>query len=239
MGAVTRKGQTVRRPAGSWTPLVQRLMAESRRRGLDFEPVPLGVDDRGREVIEFVEGDVGVYPMPAWVWSDDLLVDVAHALRKLHDTTAPLGLPQSGWRRDPVDPPEVICHGDVAPYNTVCRSGRLIAFIDWDYAVPGPRGWDLGYAAYRWIPLTRERHPDGHTGTRAEKERRLDLFCAEYGNADAGDVLNWAVHRLDDLVSYSTQRAAVGDAAFQRTIELGHVALYERDAAWIRETYAT
>lgn len=105
MGAVTRKGQTVRRPAGSWTPLVQRLMAESRRRGLDFVPAPLGVDDRGREVIEFVEGDVGVYPMPAWVWSDDLLVDVAHALRKLHDTTATLGLPQSGWRRDPVDPP--------------------------------------------------------------------------------------------------------------------------------------
>lgn len=237
MGGVVQQGGTVRRPAGPWTPAVQGLMAALRSRGLEFVPAPMGVDDRGREVIEFVEGAVGMYPMPAWVWSDELLVDVARALRALHDTSEALGLPASRWRRHPIDPPEVICHGDVAPYNTVCRGGRFVAFIDWDFAVPAPRGWDLGYAAYRWITLTNEGHPDGYTGTRADKERRLQLFCAEYGNVDPDDVLGWAVRRLEDLVTYSKERAAAGDPAFQRTIELGHVALYERDAAWLRETY--
>lgn len=53
---------------------------------------------------------------------------------------------------------EVICHNDVAHYNTVFVAGRPVAFIDRDPAAPGPRVWDLVYAAYRLVPLTRDEH---------------------------------------------------------------------------------
>lgn len=236
-GAVWRSGATVSRPAGPWTPAVQQLMTTLVEAGLGFVPRPLGVDRDGREAVEFIEGDVGTYPMPAWVWADELLADVARALRRLHDVTASRTIPLDGWRRPAVHPAEVVCHGDVAPYNTVCRSGRLLALIDWDCALPAPRGWDLGYAAYRWVSLTGPGHPDGSDQSDAERDRRLELFCAAYGQLDPHEVIRWALVRLDDLAALSRQRAAEGDPIFTATVAAGHADLYEADARWLREHY--
>lgn len=234
-GIVVRVGTTVRRPSGPWTPLVHQLMNELRAAGLTFIPEPAGLDHQGREVVEFVDGDAPVYPLPLWSWADELLVDVAVALRQLHDASARLKLPHEGWRRPAVPPLDVICHGDVAPYNTVCRHGRLVAFIDWDYAAPGPRGWDLGYAAYRWVSLTPAGHPDGLEQTYADRNRRLRLFCDAYGEITPDEVVRWAIHRLDDLVAFARRQASAGDPAFVATVDAGHDRLYEADAAWLRQ----
>jgi hypothetical protein len=236
-GTVVRQGETVRRPSGPWTPLVQQFMSALRDRGLSFVPEPRGLDSQGREVIAFVQGSVPIYPMPQWVWSDDLLVDVGTKLRELHDATFDMLLPMTGWRRDPILPVEVICHGDIAPYNTVCNDERVSAFIDWDYAIPAPRGWDFGYAAYRWVSLTAPGHSDGSHQDLAEQKRRLDLFCSAYGDISAIDVVRWAVVRLDDLAVRSRLLAVEGDPIFIATVAAGHADLYENDALWLRQTY--
>jgi len=36
----------------------------------------------------------------------------------------------------------------------VFRKGMPVALIDFDTAHPGPRIWDVAYAAYRFVPLT-------------------------------------------------------------------------------------
>ena len=236
-GPVVRVGDTVRRVAGPWTPQVQRWMRRLRDAGVVCVPEPLGLDDRGREVVRYVPGQVPAYPVPDWAWSDDLLVDVASLLRRVHDATAGADLPRTGWRRDAVDPVEVVCHSDVAPYNTVCRDGRVVAFVDWDYAVPAPRGWDVGYAAYRWVTLTPPGHPDGRAQRLAEQRRRLALFCAAYGDVTPADTVRWATLRLDDLGALIRQRAAAGDPAFAAMLRAGDADLYQADAAWLRRTY--
>jgi hypothetical protein len=213
-----RVGDSVHRVAGPWTPLVQRLMRGLREAGVAVVPEPRGLDAEGREVVAYVAGDCPLYPLPGWVWADDVLVQVGSALRAVHDASAGLGLPRDGWRWDAVEPVEVVCHGDVAPYNTVWRDGRLVAFIDWDYAVPAPRGFDLGYAAYRFVSLTPRGHPDGRDSDWTEQRRRLALLCDAYGGADPGDVLRWAIVRLDRLVENGSP----------------HAALYASDAAWLR-----
>src|SRR5260221_6573384 len=48
---VVRVGDTVRRPAGPWTPAVHALLAHLHAVGFDGAPRPLGVDERGREVL--------------------------------------------------------------------------------------------------------------------------------------------------------------------------------------------
>jgi hypothetical protein len=236
-GPVVRLGDVVVRPAGSWTPNVHALMHGLRRAGLPWVPEPVGCDGPGRELIEFIDGDVGIYPMPEWVWSDELLGEVAGALRDVHDAARGLDLPDAGWRRAAIQPTETICHGDIAPYNAVCRTGHLMAFIDWDYAQPAPRGWDLGYAAYRWVSLTPPGHPDGRQQIPAERQRRLELFCSAYGEVTPSEVVDWAIVRLDDLVSLSRRRAAAGDPQFVATVAAGHADLYESDAAWLRAEY--
>src|SRR3712207_8027153 len=48
---VVRVGDTVRRPAGRWTPAVHALLAHLHEAGFRAAPRPLGLDERGREVL--------------------------------------------------------------------------------------------------------------------------------------------------------------------------------------------
>ena len=231
---VVRVGDTVRRVAGPWTPRVAALMTGLRAAGAPGVPEHRGLDEQGREVVEYVEGEVPIYPMPSWLWDDAVLTDVGRGLRRLHDASAQLELPRTGWRRDAVEPVEVVCHGDVAPYNCVFVDRRLVAFIDWDHALPGPRLRDLGEAAYRFVSLTPLGHPDGLELPPAEQWRRVDVLCRAYGEVGAADVIRWAALHLEDLIAYSYERAAAGDAALQATIDAGHVRLYEGDLQHVR-----
>ncbi|MBC7375153.1 MAG: phosphotransferase [Frankiales bacterium] len=222
--------------AGPWTPAVASLMAGLRRAGIQGVPEHLGLDEAGREVVTWVDGEVPVYPMPRWAWDDQVLLDVAHATRAVHDAAAALNLPRTGWRRPAVEPVETVCHGDIAPYNAVFQHGRLVGLIDWDYAVPGPRLWDLGYLAYRFISLTPPGHRDGRPGSGppAEQWRRVGLLSEAYRGVEPVEVVRWAARRLEDLIAYSYAEAAAGNAVLQGTIDLGHVALYEGDLEWVR-----
>lgn len=237
MGEVRRIGTTVRRPSGPWTPRVQERMRALRDRGLTFVPQPYGLDATGAESVEFVDGDVGIYPMPEWVWSDPLLVEVGRTLRLLHDTTRDLPKPASGWQREPSLPADVICHSDIAPYNVVCRDGHLVALIDWDFAMPAPAGWDVGYAAYRWISLTSPDNADGREAGVDEQVRRLAVLAEAYGGITPDEIVRWAILRLDDLVAFSLAQARRGDDRFASAVAAGHPDLYRRDAQWLRAAY--
>ena len=220
---VVRVGDTVRRTAGPWTAQVHALMNGLRASGCDVVPEPRGIDAEGREVVEYVPGECPIYPVPPWVWHDDVLVQVAHALRRVHDVSATLLLGDgTGWRLKRIEPAEVVCHSDVAPYNTVWRAGRLVAFIDWDHAVPAPRGWDLGYAAHRFVSLTPPDNRDGRTADPDEQWRRVGVLCDAYGGADPVDVVRWALVRVERLVANAGP----------------HTATYVGDAAWIERLLA-
>jgi hypothetical protein len=88
VGGATRAGDTVRRVAGPWTPAVHALLGHLRANGFPEAPTPLGVDEHGREVLGYIEGDVPTYPLPGWALSDEALVAVAELIRRLHDASA-------------------------------------------------------------------------------------------------------------------------------------------------------
>jgi hypothetical protein len=158
LSAVVRVGDTVRRPLRPWSVAVHGLLRHLEAREFDGAPRFRGVDDRGREILTFVAGEVGAYPLPAYMWTDEALVGAARLLRRLHDATLGYVAPEGAtWQFVYPDPTrhEVVCHNDVAPYNMVFVDGRPRALIDFDTAGPGPRVWDIAYAAYTFVPLTR------------------------------------------------------------------------------------
>lgn len=228
VNAVVRVGDTVRRTAGPWTPTVHALLAWVRAHGVDGVPAPLGLDDHGREVLTFLPGEVGGWPLPTWVWDDDVLVDAAALLRRWHDASATF--PRTGtWRLPARTPDEVVCVNDVAPYNMVHDGERLAGFIDVDMASPGPRVWDLGYVAYRMCGWCEDMPgPAGVDG-----DARLRLLLRAYGAAGAADpglspadVLRAAHERVLDLAGWTDRHAAETGRAELRE----HAAMYRRDA---------
>ena len=177
-GGVVRVGDTVRRPTGPWTPAVHALLRHLDRKGFSGAPRVLGVDDRGREILEFVDGIVQ--------WPDNGLLDMARVgrmLRAFHDAVADfVPAPDAVWRfpemaadAEPYADGRgvVVCHNDCAGWNVVVADDR-VALIDWDAAGPRPPIWDVAYCAIGCIsnPARLRALADGY-GLSAHDRARL------------------------------------------------------------------
>ncbi|MGW0448781.1 phosphotransferase enzyme family protein [Streptosporangium sandarakinum] len=232
---VVRVGGTVRRPTGRWTPAVHALLDHLAAAGFTGAPRSHGLDGEDREILDFLPGQVPDYPLPEYARSDSTLCAVGALLRDYHDATIGFAAPaDADWYFSPQRPAEVICHGDIAPYNCVFRDGRLVAFIDFDTVHPGPRVWDVAYAAYRFVPLAALHREEGIPPIE-EQARRLRLFADAYGlgETDREALPNTARARLDHLIDHMHAQAAAGNTAFASHIAAGDDVLYRTDAEHI------
>ena len=157
-GAV-RVSTTVRRNMGPWSPAVHAVLRHLEAVGFEYAPCVLGVDDRGREILTYVEGQTSADPRVSFR-SDEALGDIARILRRYHDTIAGFEPQSPSWRFLMGAPRtgEVICHNDFAPYNVITDRGGITALIDWDFAAPAPREWDIAHALWRFVPCIMTRH---------------------------------------------------------------------------------
>jgi aminoglycoside phosphotransferase (APT) family kinase protein len=138
---VVRVDETVRRPTGSHSAFVHSLLTLLADSGFDYAPRFHGLDERGREVLDYLEG--WVPPNLEWRrWNDEQLVEAARMVRSLHDASAGAALAGSA---------ETICHGDLSPCNFVFVRRRPRYLIDFDRAHPDTRRSDLAYMAWAWL----------------------------------------------------------------------------------------
>jgi hypothetical protein len=137
---VVRAGDTVRRPGTAFTAT---LLTHLEANGFDGCPRHLGWDDRGRQILSFIPGDVP----PKWQrFTDHQVAAVAVLLRRFHDAGRDLAAKHGG---------EVICHHDPGPNNTVFRDGHPVALIDFDFAAAGSALDDVAYLAWSWCISSR------------------------------------------------------------------------------------
>jgi hypothetical protein len=125
---VVRIWNTVHRPVRRSTTTVHAVLRHLEQAGFTGAPRVLGFDDAGREVLTYLEGETaGEAPWPAWMSSDEALVQVGSWLRRLHDTTVGFVPPEDAvwFAGRPWRPGLVIGHHDAAPYNAVWQRGRL------------------------------------------------------------------------------------------------------------------
>jgi hypothetical protein len=193
---VVRIGDTVRRPHQPTSFAVAGYLDHLERAGFHGAPRYLGRDDRGRDVLTYLEGSVAGDPPEAWTTSGNLLASVAVLLRRLHEASAgyladarfaaPYG---AVWHRDRVrvdvpdaslPPPELISHCDVTQQNVVVRNGRAVGLVDFDLSGPATRLLDVVNTAMWWVPL---RHPDDLAPhwRALDAPARLRLFADAYG----------------------------------------------------------
>lgn len=163
---VVRVGDTVRRPIKASSPAVQTLLQALQEQDFDGVPRYLGKDDRGREILSFVDGQVPLPTYPAWSMTHAALASVGHLLLRFHQATARIEASGVRWALDRADPQggPVICHNDLFPENVVFRDGQAVALIDFEMAAPGRALWDVAIAVQEWAPLhapqVRWEYPD-------------------------------------------------------------------------------
>jgi aminoglycoside phosphotransferase (APT) family kinase protein len=166
---VVRVGDTVRRPPGHATKLMRDVLVHLEAVGFDAAPRWLGIDEKGRDVLTFLEGDT-YSDTRQLTWSHDQLVAAGALLRRYHDAVAGIGLASGS---------EVVCHGDFGPWNLIWTDGLPRFVIDFDNVHSGPRLEDVGYALWKF-----------------EVETSPGAFLRGYGlPLDARDAVDYAKRR--------------------------------------------
>jgi Ser/Thr protein kinase RdoA (MazF antagonist) len=160
---IRRRGDQIWRPTGPWTPAVHEYLRHLEAAGFDGAPRVLGTDGEF-EILTYIEGEVAADPhwrpgfehhLPGYAMTAESLRASAVLLRQLHDAAAGFVPERTSYRFHPHRPlpGEIICHGDVGPWNTVYRDGLPVAFIDFDGAAPARPLTDLASAAWSFVPL--------------------------------------------------------------------------------------
>jgi hypothetical protein len=225
VNSVVRVGDTVRRPASARTTFVGDLLRLLESGGWSGAPRYLGVDEKGRGILGYLEGHVAWEPrQPAAVSSDESLVAVARLMREFHDLTA--GTPLAGAQ-------EVVCHNDLSPRNTIYRpvGGELrpVAFIDWDLAAPGARIHDVAHVCWQYLGL-------GPAVTDvSDAARRVRLIADSYALTDRRHLVSTILWWQDRCRRGIEAEADAGDAAMARLRDAGVVGEVRRAYEWVSD----
>ncbi|MCM3132182.1 aminoglycoside phosphotransferase family protein [Paenibacillus polysaccharolyticus] len=257
---VVRVGDTVRRGSNP-NRYVHELLLHLEKEGFHQAPRYLGMDEKDREMLSYLDGDVpgNDYPeIESYMWSDESLIAVANLLRAYHDATVNFITVEQPDNKYPgveeqadesvlraSEDTEVVCHNDFALYNIVFRHGLPQGIIDFDLACPGPRLWDIAYTLYTCVPLANfspKLEEQGKSVTLYDREnhanvrkKRIEIFMNAYGLNVPPNLKHWVVSRIRFMCKTLEDRAAAGDAAFVKMVEEGHLAHYEREVIFLEQ----
>ncbi|MEO1057026.1 MAG: aminoglycoside phosphotransferase family protein [Actinomycetota bacterium] len=221
---VVRIDKTVRRAVGWWTPAVHELLHALDAAGFAESPRVLGIDEQGREMLTYIEGDSGGAGF-AMITSDEGLRQFAELLRAYHDCSRTLSFDgNTQWALDTQLSlaGEPICHSDFAPWNIVWRHGQPVGILDWDFALPGPAIHDIAYALDYAVPFR-----DDDTCVRShgfefppDRRHRLSVFADGYGLSGTAGLVDAVIDRLrldDHHVRALAERGLEPQATWVRT----------------------
>lgn len=156
---VVKVADTVRRPLCENSPTAHRAMKILQDKNIHLAPKLLGIDKKGREITEFIDG---FCPPDLDCFSEEQLVAAAKLIAALH-------------RALKLDNETVICHGDLSPCNFMFVEDVPSFVIDWDAAHEGSGITDLAYAIWLWLDIGNEELPPTETTS------RIHLMADAYG----------------------------------------------------------
>jgi hypothetical protein len=237
-GLVVRVGDTVRRPVHRYSAATHDLLAHLERVRFDGAPRFLGIDDQGREILSYVEGEAPIQPYPRWAHEDGALASVARLLRGYHDAVESFDPGPRDWQTAiPAGfGPLLVSHNDPNLDNVVFRDGEAVGLIDFDLAGPGSRIWDVCIAARLWAPLRADT--DIHDERHGRALERLRLFVDAYGlgAAERRLVLDALIPSHDWIYRFIESAAAHGQAGFAQYWTGDVPARTRRTRRWLEES---
>ena len=223
-----RLGKVVHRDQSDHSKYVHQVLVLLEKAGFAFAPRFLGIDDKNREMIAYIDGYVPHgQDVPPETWSLTTMQAIFEQIRTLHDLTAGTALARGC---------ECVCHGDLSYANTVYSEGRAVAFIDWDLAHPGTRLEDVAYALLEYLSIG-EYEGDGVEG-RANLARALaDAYGVSQGEKQ--EVFDLMLKQLMQTREKQLASARQGRPSGQRLVRAGVPERLLRRYKWLQHNEVT
>lgn len=249
LSEVYTDGKIVYKTATKYSKTIHRYLKHLEEKGIEFVPKSMGFDKTGREMLSFVSGEtMENYPDVSEIeLKIQIIRKAASMLRQLHDASVDFKcLDDDKWflEYNGYLSKNVICHNDFAPYNVTFDKHIPVGIIDFDTVCPAPREWDLAYAIYRFVPLSKEVF-DIKSGNYRDYDKELDAqerkilineFLESYDISF--DVKEIVIQRLESLVNLFDRECAKGNESFIKMKNEGHQLFYVREVKFLKNNYS-
>ncbi|MDP3778529.1 MAG: phosphotransferase [bacterium] len=212
---VVRIENTVRRSVGPNSEFNHALLKLLEEKNFGHAPRFLGTDEKGREILTFMEGEV---PHGEMSWTDDQLLKVIQMLKDFHDATAGSELAQGK---------EVVCHNDIAPWNTILENDTPTAFIDFDDVAPGNRADDLAYLLWTFLKLGSDVPAD----VQAERIRKLSEV---YGFTDKHKLIDAILEQQEKILAKREELAKNAPDREAREFSASRIDVIRAEIEWVK-----
>jgi len=212
--SVIKIGNTVSRSLNPNSEYVHELLKLLEDKNYKYSPKFLGVEN-GKEILSFIAGEVGVEGQ----FTDKALVRIVKMLKEFHDATAGSEL---------ADNNEVVCHKDIAPWNTIFNESQPVGFIDFDSVAPGNRVEDLAYFLWTFLQL-------GSAITVAKQAIRIRLLAECYGYKDSQSLISAVISEQKRILVQRKNLAIKSPNEELRNFSKERVIVIEDEIAWVEK----
>ncbi|HEX3019336.1 MAG TPA: phosphotransferase [Chitinispirillaceae bacterium] len=219
------------------TQTIHQLLKHVRKKGINWVPEPISFDS-DTEVLSFIKGEVP-HDMPEWIWSRNILIQIATHIRDWHDATTDFKFDNAHWSFNTDTEYQVICHNDFAPYNCEFEKKVFTGLIDFDLCAPGSRLWDLSYTAYRFIPVIPytaiEEGEEKSPFDIVELNNRIEIFLQAYSKKQP----HYEYTREELLLMITKRLSAISEwiknfsEETKNDVLMKNALMYKRHSSWI------
>lgn len=215
---VVRIGDNVHKTLGDNYEISHRVLKCLEDHRFLYSPRIKGVDDKGREIMTYVDGTpIEADPIPLGV-----SIQAIKILREFHDILSTFEGVSGG---------QTICHLDYAPWNVLQNNGQIVGIIDFDDLHIGQRIDDLSYAIWTFLDLGDDNQ---HLTTDRQIEHIIELISAYGADIDLTGFIESLIQNQQRVLKMREEAVSKAVENSDREYQSGKVKLIRNSIDWAR-----
>lgn len=214
--SIVKIGKNVHRSKTHNFEFIHAMLLWLEKQRFSYAPKYVGIDEQGREILSFVEGEVPrEIPM-----TFEQKISAIKILRQFHDALANTKFAGAE---------ETVCHHDFAPWNIIVHEEKVVGMIDFDEVGPGKRIDDVTYFIWTALDLAVAKIPD------EEQIKNIVALVNAYQLTNKNEIISSFLKQQNRILKFRQQIVAKEKDPDKIIFSKGAILRIQNSINWINK----